>query len=144
MWINRIPFRLASKYGNYHLCSIIMNRFNTKYKNPTVLFILFEYFFLFGFNILHYHEYKVILDFPKSIVNTNEQSRDFNHFVNIDFQCPVHNTYTSLHNVVINISGEESTTLHALELFNLKSQDFYFQKELFLSNALRAPPALFS
>lgn len=121
-----------------------MNRFNNKYKNPTALVILAGYFFLFGFNILHYHEYNVILDFSKSIVNKNEQNTDASHFVNIDFQCPVHNIYTSLHNVLINSSCSDSNSLNNIEFFNLKAQHFHFQKELFLSNALRAPPALFS
>ena len=121
-----------------------MNRFNNKYKNPTALVVLAGYFFLFGFNILHYHEYNVILDFSKSIVNTNEQNTDASHFVNIDFQCPVHNIYTSLHNVLINSSCSDSNSLNNIEFFNLKAQHFHFLKELFLSNALRAPPALFS
>lgn len=121
-----------------------MNCFNNKYKNLTALVILAGYFFLSGFNILHYHEINVLLDFSKNIVNTNEQKSDAGHFVNIDFQCPVHNIYTSLHNVLINSSVTESISLHTIEFFNLKSQHFHFQKELFLSNALRAPPALFS
>jgi len=121
-----------------------MNRFNNKYKNLTALVVLAGYFFLFGFNILHYHEYNVILDFSQKIVTTNEQNTDTGHFVNLDFQCPVHNIYTSLHNVLINSSVAESISLQTIEFFNLKSQHFHFQKELFLSNALRAPPALFS
>lgn len=121
-----------------------MNRFNQKYNNPTALFILFGYFFIFVFNILHYHEYNVELDFSKRIVSANEQSSDSNHFVNIDFQCPVHNIYSTLHNVVINSSGEEANSFNTSELFNINWQDFHIQTISFLPNSLRAPPALFS
>lgn len=121
-----------------------MYRFNKKYNNPTALVILAGYFFLFGFNILHYHEYNVLLDYSKSIVKSNEQNTGTGHLVNIDFQCPVHNVYTSLHNVLINSSVAESISLHIIDFFNLKSQHFNYQKELSLSNALRAPPSLFS
>ncbi len=120
-----------------------MIRFNNKYKNITAGILLIGYLFLFTYNILHYHNYNAALDSSVIIINEDTNSHK-NHFVNLDFQCPVHNVYSSLHNLLINSTGFNSYIVAEIELVKLIPQQFYIQKEFYLSNSLRAPPALFS
>lgn len=121
-----------------------MNLSQKKYKNVTAYLILAGYFFLFGYNILHFHHYNVILSHSNVLTNKNDASAGSSHSVNLDFQCHVHNIYTSLHNVLLQSSNLSTITLNKIELFNPTYFQFFFQKELHLSNALRAPPVLFS
>jgi hypothetical protein len=121
-----------------------MNLTLKKYKHVTAYIILAGYFFLFGYNILHFHHYNVILSHSNVLTQKNDVSPGSSHSVNLDFQCPVHNIYTSLHNVLLQSSNLSTITLNKIELFNSTYFQFFFQKEFHLSNALRAPPVLFS
>lgn len=121
-----------------------MIEFNNKYKKTLAGIILSGYFFLFGYNILHYHQYDVLLQSHVIDFHKDESSSRNNHLVSLDFQCAVHNTYTSLHNLIIQGSGLTSQALYEIELLNFAAQHFHFQKEITLSNSLRAPPSLFS
>lgn len=121
-----------------------MNLFNKKYSRFTIYLFLMGYIFLFGYNILHYHNINAL--FNTSVTICEAQSGGFSkgHSVNLEFQCPIHNTYNSLHNVLINSSCSSSIFLKEIDLVSGNYCQFYFQKEFYLANALRAPPSLFS
>lgn len=121
-----------------------MIHFNDKYKKPITSIILLGYFFLFSYNIIHYHQYNVSLYSHNININGEDSSSGDNHFVKMDFHCPVHSTYTSLHNITVQSSGSNSNTLYEFELLSYTIQNINFQKVLNSANSLRAPPSLFS
>lgn len=121
-----------------------MNLFNKKYGRFTIYLFLTGYLFLFGYNILHYHNINALFNASDTFRETQTGSFPKGHFVNLEFQCTIHHTYNSLHNVLINSSGSTSVFLKEYELISSDYFQFYFQKEFYSSNALRAPPTLFS
>ncbi|NWG29418.1 MAG: hypothetical protein HXY48_12900 [Ignavibacteriaceae bacterium] len=121
-----------------------MTKLFETYKKITAIFILSGYLFLFGYNILHFHSYS--LNFNPNVVI--EDKDDINltnqHLTYPGFQCPVHNSYSSVHNIlIINHSGI-SSDIPCLEFLSFSQQQFYFQNHFYTSNALRAPPTLIS
>jgi hypothetical protein len=119
-----------------------MSRFYNKYKNPTAVLILLGYLFLFGYNIVHYHSYNVnfgsvlVFDFKTEKKNKNHQ------LVGLDFQCSVHNTYSSVHNSLLTEKFSNSGFLSEIEPLKFTTNHFYFNNQFYPSNPLRAPPSL--
>lgn len=120
-----------------------MNKFNRN-KNYISVILLGSYFALFAFNILHYHKYKIDFEHHKSIVENSADGSSESHGLNFELQCPVHNNYTSLHNLLISSSAVSPESVYSNETLNISEINFFPQKEFLSSNSLRAPPALFS
>ncbi len=121
-----------------------MNLFNEKYKYFTVYIFFTGYLFFFGYNILHYHNFNALFSNIDVLCEANSSTIPNGHFVNLEFQCPVHSAYSSLHNVFPNSSGLPTVTINEIGLINPFCFQIYFAKEFFRANALRAPPCIFS
>src|SRR5690606_23525856 len=105
---------------------------------------LSSYFALFAFNILHYHKYEIDFGLHKTFAENSPYGSSESHGVNFEFQCPVHNNYTSLHNILFSSSAESPELVYSNESPGLCKINLSPQKEFLLSNSLRAPPSLFS
>lgn len=119
-----------------------MIKFYNKYKKPTASLILLGYLFLFGYNILHYHSYDANFSTNLILENKDDNRIANKHLVNPGFQCPVHNTYSSVHNILISGYGFYSNAITEVELLKFSPQQFYFQNQFYPSNSLRAPPEI--
>jgi hypothetical protein len=118
-----------------------MNKFYLKYKSMMVSLILSGYFFLFGYNISHYHKYDINFS-PESYFEEENDTRVANkHLSYLGFECLIHNTYSSVHNTLLSAQEFSSSSITEIELLKFYPQQFYFSNQFYPSNLLRAPPA---
>lgn len=122
----------------------MISKFHLKYKSSVVYLILSGYFFLFGYNVTHYHKYDYNFNFNCYLYEANDNKTSNKHLTYPGFQCPVHNTYTSVHNAILSAQDFHSSKLVEVELLRFYPQQFYFNNQFFSSNLLRAPPSLIS
>lgn len=122
----------------------MISRINLKFKLPVVYIILGGYFFLFGYNLIHYHKYDFNFKTTCYFDENNNDKATNKHVTYPGFQCPVHNTYSSIHSTLL--SSQDFSLLFTTEPKPLKfySLKFYFNNQFFPSNFLRAPPFLIS
>lgn len=121
-----------------------MTKLFKAYKKHIAIFILTGYLFLFVYNILHFHSYN--LNFNPNIVieDKDDISLTNQHLTYPGFQCPVHNAYSSVHNILLINYSAISLDIPYIEFLSFSQQQFYFQNNFYTSNALRAPPGLIS
>jgi|GEM_PF-5330430 len=122
----------------------MISRFYLKYKSLVVYLILSGYFFLFGYNVTHYHEYDYNFNVNCYLDEANDSKAANKHLTYPGFQCPVHNTYSSVHNTLLSAQDFYSSPITEVELLKFYPQQFYFNNQFFSSNLLRAPPSLIS
>jgi hypothetical protein len=127
-----------------HFNASLMSRFYNKYKNSTAILILLGYLFLFGYNIVHYHSYNTNFS-SLQVFECKTEKNIINHqVVGLDFQCPVHSTYSSVHNSLLSEKFSNSGFLSEIELIKLNTNQICFNNQFYPSNPLRAPPSLIS
>lgn len=120
-----------------------MNKFN-RHKAAISILLFSSYFALFVFNIVHYHKYDINLSNSNLIVENTNKGESESHGVNIDFQCPVHNNYSSLHNILpYSLSGTPEL-FFSDERLSLPAAIYFPQNKFLHKNSLRAPPLQFS
>lgn len=122
----------------------MINRFYSKYNFAVVCLILSGYLFLFGYNITHYHIYDINFDTNRYLKENFESKSASKHTTYPGFECPVHSTYLSVHNTLVNAQDSKTFLITEIELLKFYSQQFYFNNQFFSSNLLRAPPSSIS
>ena len=118
-----------------------MNKFYSKHKVIVVYLFLVGYFFLFAYNISHYHVYDIHLAGNCFLLEKNENKATNQHLSYPDFQCPVHNTYSSVHTSLLSNQNIDTSIITQITLLKFNSEQYYFSNHLYPSNLLRAPPA---
>lgn len=132
--------RLASKYFLKHLCSQIMIRFNYKIKKSVSVYLLTGYIFLSVFNILHFHNFNVAFGHITKIGNQTEKTGQYGHFPGSDYQCMLHTSYSSMHNVSFTDNSSFLSDLITTEEISFVNADSLLRLNILSSSALRAPP----
>lgn len=118
-----------------------MNRFLSKYKNFSTIIIFSGYLFLFGFNTFHYHQINLLENSSYQIDNPHIPANN-GHSGLFEFQCPVHSSYTSIHNLFLQSSWSNYISISNLDIIRFSPQNFNYQKVICTSNSLRAPPSV--
>jgi hypothetical protein len=123
-----------------------MKLFAKKYRKKTASFILTGYFFLFIFNILHYHPIDLYADdsiqSEKLAGNISDPFLPFSgNAADSNFQCIFHANYYNLHSVVNNLHNEITPTY--FEEYFCKSIKYHsYTSHLNKTAYLRGPPSL--
>lgn len=117
-----------------------MNKLYMKYKSIVAYLILSGYFFLIGYNISHYHKYDFNFNINHQLDEVDNNKAVNKHLIYLDFQCPVHSTYSSVHNSLLSSQDFYSSPVKEVEPLKFYSQQFYFKNQFFPSILLRAPP----
>jgi len=117
-----------------------MNKFYLKYKSVVVYLILSGYFFLFGYNIMHYHKYEIKFYTDCNLIEKNVNKVSGQHLSYFGFECPIHNTYSSVHSTLLSAQDINSSSIKEHILLKFYPHQFYFTNPIYPSNLLRAPP----
>lgn len=131
-----IKNKLESLVNYQNVCNRKMKKKITTYS------ILISYLALFLANIFHFH-YLTLNSF--NLNQVSEQSkRNFSLTHHSAFQCPVHNTFNSLHSSDSGSKEHFENIFIQTEKFSLKKSDYAQSLFFFKTFSLRAPPILHS
>jgi predicted N-acyltransferase len=119
-----------------------MTKLFETYKKHTAIFILSGYLFLFGYNLLHFHSYSLNFN-PNIVIEDKDDINPTNQHLTIPgFQCPVQNTYSSVHTSLLSNQNIDNSIITQVTFLKFNSEQFYFCNQYYYSNLLRAPPRI--
>lgn len=103
--------------------------------------VIFSYLALFTANIFHFHQ--ISLNNIKSEVVSEKVLIDNLTFNHPSLQCPVHNSFNSIHTYNLTGYPNFSDILISPKKINLIKSNFFYNFHFYTYSNLRAPPTLF-
>ncbi len=118
-----------------------MNLINKKYSRIISPLVLFFYSALFLANIFHHHSIELNTDLSFKASNNFKVNNHFAYYT--EFNCPIHNNFNSVHNLVNLDSKCQHISLVEISPCKLSVNLFYDFRYYHLTK-LRGPPLVIS